>query len=284
MIYYNDGRERNMESGQAAGFIKKAYEKLKASDIENAEALLEQALSIDYDNVEIMYALKCISWWIKNTMKLDEKEDPYEKGAHMMALLKRYNVFIRQIKNELYEKLKQEYQPKTGIKTENEIGAGTELKTELKNENKIENENEIENEIKKMFEQCNYAVRYYVYSTALIFFDGLLGCPANQHDPGLLLLVGRCYKGLGNYDSALNYLEQAVRFKREDAETLAEVADINALLSETKAAKVLFREAFFIDPVKIDLHSLESALILQLRDNVAALGYKDQALCEWMPV
>jgi tetratricopeptide (TPR) repeat protein len=136
----------------------------------------------------------------------------------------------------------------------------------------------------RIYEQCQYSVRFYVYSKAISFFEGLLGSPANQYDPGLLLLVGRCYKGLGNYDDALNYLEQAVRFKREDAETLAEVADINALLAETKAAKALFREAFFIDPSKIDVQSLESALILELRDKVAQMGYSDELLCEWIPV
>jgi len=135
-----------------------------------------------------------------------------------------------------------------------------------------------------VFDQCRYAVRYYVYSKALFFFEGLLGNHANQHDPGLLLLVGRCYKGLGNYDEALYYLEQAVRFKREDAETLAEVADINALLAETKAAKALFREAFFLDPAKIDINSLESALILQLWERVCSMGYKDELVCEWIPV
>jgi tetratricopeptide (TPR) repeat protein len=135
-----------------------------------------------------------------------------------------------------------------------------------------------------VYDQCRYAVRYYVFSRALFFFEGLLGNHANQHDPGLLLLVGRCYKGLGNYDEALKYLEQAVRFKREDAETLAEVADINALLAETKAAKALFREAFFLDPSKIDINSLESALILQLWEKVNSLGYKDELVCEWIPI
>jgi len=136
----------------------------------------------------------------------------------------------------------------------------------------------------RVYEQCQYAVRYFVYSRALFFFEGLLGSPVNQHDPGLLLLVGRCYKGLGNYDEALNYLEQTVRIKREDAETLAEVADINALLAQTKTAKALFREAFFIDPLKIDLRFLESALILNLRDKVKELGFKNDDLLEWIPV
>ncbi|GHV94732.1 hypothetical protein AGMMS50293_10520 [Spirochaetia bacterium] len=136
----------------------------------------------------------------------------------------------------------------------------------------------------KAYDQCQYAVRRYVFSTALGYFEGLLGEGANQHDPGLLLLVGRCYKGVGNYDEALKYLEQAVRFKREDAETLAELADINALLAETRAAKALFREAFFLDPGKVDLRAMESELILLLRDKVAKLGYQEPELCEWIPV
>jgi tetratricopeptide (TPR) repeat protein len=136
----------------------------------------------------------------------------------------------------------------------------------------------------KVYDRCQYAVRCFVFSSALFCFKGLLGNRANQHDPSLLLLVGRCYKGLGNYREALDYLEQAVRFKREDAETLAEVADVNAMLAETKAAKALFREAFFHDPAKIDMMSLESDLILRLKDEVAALGYAEEELREWMPV
>jgi len=46
----------------------------------------------------------------------------------------------------------------------------------------------------------------------------------------------------------------------------------------------LFREAFFIDPSKIDIRFLESALILKLRDSVAQLGFKDEELNEWIPV
>ena len=214
--------------------VKKAYEKLKASDAAQACVLLEQALDIDFENDEIKHALKCVHWWLEHTRRIEDIKDPYEKGGFIISQLKQYYVFLGQFE--------------------------------------------------KIYDQCQYAVRYFVYSTALFFFEGLLGSQSNQHDPGLLLLVGRCYKGLGNYDEALNYLEQAVRFKREDAETLAEVADINALLAETKAAKALFREAFFLDPSKIDVRYLESAMILQLRDKVARLGYSEEAVCEWIPV
>jgi tetratricopeptide (TPR) repeat protein len=89
---------------------------------------------------------------------------------------------------------------------------------------------------------------------------------------------------VGNYDFALKYLEQAARFKRDDGETLAELADVNALLEETRAAKALFREAFFTDPQKIDLRAMESELIKRLREQVAKLGYGGQELLEWIPI
>jgi tetratricopeptide (TPR) repeat protein len=135
------------------------------------------------------------------------------------------------------------------------------------------------------YDPCQYAVKRYVFSSALRCFEDLLGDGVNQHDPGLLLLVGRCYKGVGNYDEALKYLEQAARFKREDGETLAELADVNALLEDTVRAKTLFREAFFLNPEKIDLRSLESPMIIRLRDMlVKEKGYKEEELREWIPV
>jgi tetratricopeptide (TPR) repeat protein len=134
------------------------------------------------------------------------------------------------------------------------------------------------------YEQCQYAIKIFVYSTALRFFEDLLGDGANKHDPGLLLQVGRCYKGTGSYEEALTYLEQAARFMREDSETLAELADVNALLSEHRAAKALFREAFFLDPQKIELGSMESEMIVRLEDKVREMGYSGPLLAEWIPV
>ncbi|MCL2271582.1 MAG: tetratricopeptide repeat protein [Treponema sp.] len=137
-------------------------------------------------------------------------------------------------------------------------------------------------QLDNVYDQCQYSVRFFVYSRALFFFEGLLG--SHSTDAGLLLLTGRCYKGIGNYDEALKYLEQAARIKRDDAEILAEVADINALLAQTKTAKALFREAFFLDPSRVEMQSMESALIIKLINEVSALGYKGAQVCEWIPV
>ncbi|GHV86632.1 hypothetical protein AGMMS50230_22400 [Spirochaetia bacterium] len=134
------------------------------------------------------------------------------------------------------------------------------------------------------YDSCLYAVRHFVFSQALGFFEDVLGDGENQHDPGLLLQVGRCYKGVGNFEESIKYLEQAARFRREDGETLSELADLNALLEETRAAKALFREAFFIDPQGIEIRNLESELILRLADRVREAGYSGQEFLEWMPV
>ena len=135
------------------------------------------------------------------------------------------------------------------------------------------------------FDTCQYAIRRFVFSSALHCFRDLLGDGVNQHDPGLLLLVGRCYKGVGNYLEALKYLEQAARFRREDGETLAELADVNAMLGNEVTAKALFREAFFLSPEKIDLRAMESEMICRLCSKIAAeKGFKEDELREWVPI
>jgi len=62
-----------MNKGQAAGLLKEAYEKLKASEAQAACVLLEQALDSDYENDEIKHALKCVHWWL--LVALAHKED-----------------------------------------------------------------------------------------------------------------------------------------------------------------------------------------------------------------
>jgi len=135
------------------------------------------------------------------------------------------------------------------------------------------------------YDLCQYVIRRYVFSYALECFNDLLGEGVNQHDPDLLLLVGRCYKGVGNYDEAIKYIEQAANFKREDGETLAELADVNAMLGKTNAAKALFREAFFLNPEKIDVRSLESEMIVRLRKKLLQeMKFREEELREWIPV
>jgi tetratricopeptide (TPR) repeat protein len=111
-----------------------------------------------------------------------------------------------------------------------------------------------------------------------------LGDGSNQQDPDLLLQAGRCCKGKGDWEEALKYLELAGHFRREDSGILSELADVNALLGDDRAAKVLFREAFFIEPQGIDLWNMESEMIVRLRDKVKETGSAGPELAEWIPV
>jgi tetratricopeptide (TPR) repeat protein len=218
------------------GLIQRAYINLKSSDPEGAQLALNEALKIDYEQAEVVYALKCLSWWQERLKKLPEFQDSYDKGGFILSQWKSFYSFLDRIGED------GDHDP------------------------------------------CLYAIKHFVFSTALGAFVEILGDGENQHDPGLLLQVGRCYKGVGNFEEALKYLEQAARFKREDGETLSELADVNALMEETRAAKALFREAFLLDPQGIEIRNMDSQLILRLAERVKELGYSGQELLEWIPI
>ncbi len=131
-------------------------------------------------------------------------------------------------------------------------------------------------------EECMLAVRHYAFTRALGCY--LEACGADGEDPEALLRVGRCYKALGDYGSAIEFLEKANGVKRESAEQLAELADAYALVSESRKAKLFFREAFFLDPQAVDLAACESQVIRRLADKVAELGYSGPEVNEWLPV
>ncbi len=133
------------------------------------------------------------------------------------------------------------------------------------------------------FEQGLYSIRIWLFQTALSgylssFRDGSFS------DDELLLRIGRCYKGIGDYDKAREYLESASRKRRDDAEVMAELADIYAFINETKISKAFFREAFYLDPQKVDIDFLESGLMTRLIERIVEIGYSEVLLKEWIPV
>jgi tetratricopeptide (TPR) repeat protein len=227
--------------------IQKAYENLKTSDADSALKALDEALRADWENPEVLHALKCLRWWLERMEEADEvalgaarqgQGDMYARGKFILSRWDAFYSFL------------------------DRIGWGENAE----------------------YDPCHYAIKRFVFSATLQSFQDILGDGVNRHDPDLLLQVGRCYKGVGNYEEALKYLEQAVRFKREDGDVLSQLADVNALMDEIRSAKALFREAFFVDAQKVDIRSMESEMILRLRDQVQAEGYTGRELLEWIPV
>jgi tetratricopeptide (TPR) repeat protein len=216
------------------GFIQNAYESLKDGDGISAHGFLKEALRVNCDHQEVLYALKCLTWWQEKLQRLDDFYGPYEQGGYILSQWESYNTFLERVGN--------------------------------------------------AYDSCQYALKRFVFTRALNCYLELLSDGINQQDPALLLQAGRCCKGAGEWEGALEYLEQASRLKREDSAILSELADVNALLGEERAAKVLFREAFYLDPQGVDLVGLESEMIISLRDKVRDLGYAGNELAEWIPV
>jgi tetratricopeptide (TPR) repeat protein len=227
-------------TGKTEELIHKAYESLKAGDADSAMRFLKDALEVDFDHEEVLYALKCLNWWFEKIKRLDEFYDPYERGGYILSQWESYYGFLDRIE---------------------EAGLP-----------------------KEVVDSCQYAIKRFVFSRAFIYFLTLLKDGVNQQDPVLLLQAGRCCKGAGDWEEALKYLEVANRLKREDSAILSELADIYALLGDERAAKVLFREAFYLDPQVVDLSAMESEMIIRLRDKVKEFVQKENELTEWIPV
>ena len=137
---------------------------------------------------------------------------------------------------------------------------------------------------KRTFDRTLFAVKTGVFSLALACYNELAG----ERDPAqkaeILRKTGLCYKKLGSYETARNCLTDASSVKPDAAAIIAEMADCYALCAEERHAKVLFREAFYMDPQKIDPAFLDSELIQCLIRNVQDKGYGGAALMEWIPV
>lgn len=127
------------------------------------------------------------------------------------------------------------------------------------------------------------ALRQHVFGLALGYYREVYQDAANR-DAALLVRIARCYKGSGDYERSRRFLQAAAANRPDDAEVVAELADVLALVNETSAAKAFFREAFFIDAQKIDIARLESELIQRLVRAVANRGIEGPALLEWIPV
>ena len=164
------------------------------------------------------------------------------------------------------------------------------------------------NEIKDKYEQSEYILQEWKslqsfitrekieYEPALLsvqhgfFFNALQKLKILSDEKDLLQRaenlrkIGICYKKLGNFEEARVYLSEANNISPNVAAVLAELADCYSLCGEDKFGKVLFREAFFLNPESIDLDFLDSQLIKCLIDITKQKGYSGRVLNLWIPV
>ncbi|MBQ4378633.1 MAG: hypothetical protein II821_05490 [Treponema sp.] len=128
------------------------------------------------------------------------------------------------------------------------------------------------------------AVQKGIFSLALKAYENAGEDGSDSQVAELYRKKGLCYKKLGNYEAALDLLTKAYNISPQSAVILAEMADCLALCGEDRNAKVLFREAFFIDAQRVEIDFLDSELICCLIRQVREKGYTGAALQEWIPV
>ena len=138
--------------------------------------------------------------------------------------------------------------------------------------------------MERLSERCLFNIKYYIFGSALAYYLSLYN-ETELSDPEILFRIGRCHKCQGNYESAIRFLELASQHRREDAAILAELADSYSLVNEDRAAKVFFREAFFLDAQAVELSYLESPMILRLLEKSRGrFGETGPELQEWLPI
>ncbi|TFG64555.1 MAG: tetratricopeptide repeat protein [Spirochaetales bacterium] len=218
---------------QVSLLLTKVYDLLREGKFEESMAILSEALTLDFEQQEVVSSLKCATFWVDRGKKLETFKDDSEKGEFLLEQWKYFTAFLEKLSSG---------------------GDG-----------------------------AIYNIKQFVFKNALESFNNLLH-QTGAHDPDILFRIGKCYKGIGDYEKAVNFFEAASHQRMEDPETLSELADCYAFLNEVKAAKVFFREAFYLNPQRIDVSSLESMLIGKLVSRLKEQGYASPELEEWIPV
>jgi tetratricopeptide (TPR) repeat protein len=132
-------------------------------------------------------------------------------------------------------------------------------------------------------EEGTTRLRKWVHNEALSYY---LRQVSESSDPEALLQAGRCRKVLGRFEECITTLEETVRLMgNSDSRLLAELADTYALVGESEPAKVLMREALFIDAGKVELDEIVSPLFRRLIDRLCKeRDMEDPGFQEWLPV
>ncbi|WP_407426069.1 hypothetical protein [Treponema sp.] len=137
---------------------------------------------------------------------------------------------------------------------------------------------------KQIFQKPLYAIQKGIFRLALDSYESFHEEGNQLQQAELLRKKGLCCKKLGKYEDALNLLTEAHQISMSSAVIISEMADCFALCGEDKKAKVLFREAFFIDAQKIEIQFLDSDLIAGLIQRIKEKGYSGSELQAWIPV
>lgn len=137
---------------------------------------------------------------------------------------------------------------------------------------------------KDRYEPALVAVQRGFFTKALERFTELMDEKEPYQKAEIYKRAGICHKKLGNFDMARSFLMDANRIYPNLSSVLAELADCCSLCGDDRYGKLLFREAFYMDPESIDLGFLDSELIKCLIKITEDKKHSGKSLQYWIPV
>lgn len=80
---------------QSENGIKQAYDLLKKCDIQEASAVFSQTLENDLENPEILFGVRCTSFWRKNLLDISGTTNLFHKGEQLISSWKTFLISIK---------------------------------------------------------------------------------------------------------------------------------------------------------------------------------------------
>lgn len=128
-----------------------------------------------------------------------------------------------------------------------------------------------------------YALKVCMFNIIIDFYTLSLTINNQPDKAGVYRKIGLCYKVLGNYRKAVEFLKYASSLS-DVSSILAELADSYAMCGNERLAKVYFREAFYKDALGIEITFLESDVIRGVINKLEGMGFREKELLAWVPV
>lgn len=77
-----------------------AYECLRSVDLAAATEFLERALALDFEDEELLYALKCARFWEERLPRMEAVRNPFERGEFTISQWKAFSSFAGKLKGD----------------------------------------------------------------------------------------------------------------------------------------------------------------------------------------
>ena len=141
--------------------------------------------------------------------------------------------------------------------------------------------------MKRYDEKCDavvYALKVCVFNIIVDFYSLSLKKNKVESRTNVFRKLGLCYKILGKYEKAIEFLKYASSLDSSSSCILAELADSYAMCGDERMAKVYFREAFFKDALSVEKEFLESQAIRGLIEMLDDKGFTDKEALAWLPI